>query len=640
MKKMLSLVIFAAMVLFSCQLQPKENTFSMNGAVQKGPFQLGSTVTIQEVDKKLNPTGRMYYTTTKDDFGSFNLANKFSSQFVEVTSEGFYFDECANNTASAKISLRSYGDLSLNTPLNLNILTTIAHGRIKTLVDNGKDFAQACNQAESELLAVLGFSGVPGLHFYEFSLESGGNDAALLLAVSATCQKGRSVAQLSQFIADLAQDFQDDGNISNSSLITQIRTGASALNVTTIINNLKSHYVNRGKTIDVPDFSNYRNILMIAGGVIGKPVFSLESGTYIEEKAITITAPAGAEIRYTIDGSTPTANSILYTNPVIIRMNSDVTLKAVSILNNVVSSVTQARYIIKEGRCAADYFITTPGKYIEYEYTGYDRVSDPKQYSGKLFAVVQKGNESNPYNISININRIDKYCYAYITASSNGYVLKGASIGGPPYFAWYLYQLQRLPENIILNEQYVSDKSITYNPSYLSSWRNFSDLIQIDFDSTSIVSGKGTNLDDELRGTGKFIYARGIGLVYFEIIHTASSTNPLNKKDIFEYSNHGDAPLVTFTGTYTSLGLPAIGHMVAPASVLTAIPSESYSTINTDSTFEFKQYAVPGSYFMLSKIVPSPESYHNFRVLIPASPSIINMGEIGAIPDWGVATVY
>ena len=645
MKKLFSLIFLAAVILCSCQFPSNETTYSMDGAIQKGPFQLGSGVTIQEVDKNLDPTGRMYTTTTKDDLGSFSLASKFSSQYVEVTSKGFYFNECTNSTASAEISLRSYGDLSLNKPLNLNVLTTIAHSRIKILVDSGKEFAEARNQAESELLELLGFSAVSNLHFYEFSLASEGNDAALLLAVSATLQQGRSVAQLSQFIADLEQDFADDGTISNSELITKLRTSAAALNVSAIMNNIRTHYQSRGKTLEVPDFTSYRNILMIAGSVIGKPVFSLVQGTYIEEQAVTITAPAGAEIRYTIDESTPTIDSALYLNPVPISMNSNITLKAVSVLNGVVSSVTSARYIVKEGRYGADYFMTTPGKYIEYDFSGYSSVSDSIPVLCKAYSVFQKGNGDNPYNISLSLN-INKTCYAFISASSNGYIFgsdRGASLGATPYLAWEYHRLQLLPEKIIFNQQFASDTSITYTPAHLSSWKSFSDIIQIDFDSTSFVSGFSTSVDNELRGTGKLIYAKGIGLIYFEITHSGAGTNPIGKKEILEYANQGDAPEVTFTGTYNYSGLAAIGHTVGPVGaigMLNLIPPESYTTLESDDSFEFKQYALPGSYVTFFKLGLSSADRHGFRVCIPSSPTVVNLGEIGAIPDWGLATVY
>ena len=60
------------------------------------------------------------------------------------------------------------------------------------------------------------------------------------------------------------------------------------------------------------------------------PTFDLEPGTYAEEKALTITAPEGTEIRYTLDGSEPEGeDALIYTEPV--RLNEGVTVKAVAV---------------------------------------------------------------------------------------------------------------------------------------------------------------------------------------------------------------------------------------------------------------------------------------------------------------------
>lgn len=60
------------------------------------------------------------------------------------------------------------------------------------------------------------------------------------------------------------------------------------------------------------------------------PAFDLEEGTYAEEQTLTITAPEGAEIYYTLDGSEPREdNSQLYEEPLV--LSEGVTLTAVAI---------------------------------------------------------------------------------------------------------------------------------------------------------------------------------------------------------------------------------------------------------------------------------------------------------------------
>lgn len=53
------------------------------------------------------------------------------------------------------------------------------------------------------------------------------------------------------------------------------------------------------------------------------PIFSAESGFYEEPFSLSLSAPQGQEIYYTLDGSEPTTESALYTEPIAIRDNSD-----------------------------------------------------------------------------------------------------------------------------------------------------------------------------------------------------------------------------------------------------------------------------------------------------------------------------
>jgi hypothetical protein len=61
------------------------------------------------------------------------------------------------------------------------------------------------------------------------------------------------------------------------------------------------------------------------------PVFDLEEGTYCQEQILTVTAPEGAQIFYTLDGSEPQEdNSQLYEEP--IRLSEGVTVTAVALI--------------------------------------------------------------------------------------------------------------------------------------------------------------------------------------------------------------------------------------------------------------------------------------------------------------------
>ena len=74
------------------------------------------------------------------------------------------------------------------------------------------------------------------------------------------------------------------------------------------------------------------------------PTFSPAGGSYLDAQNVTISAVDGAEIRYTLDGTTPTSTSSLYNGA--IAVNSTTTIKAIAIKDAVSSNVATATYTI------------------------------------------------------------------------------------------------------------------------------------------------------------------------------------------------------------------------------------------------------------------------------------------------------
>ncbi|MEV4150146.1 chitobiase/beta-hexosaminidase C-terminal domain-containing protein [Amycolatopsis sp. NPDC049691] len=99
-------------------------------------------------------------------------------------------------------------------------------------------------------------------------------------------------------------------------------------------------YEKSGPQYDTPHFS-----YTVGGGTttVAAPTFSPPGGTYAGAQTVTISsATAGATIRYTVDGSTPTASSTLYSGPISVpnsRTVNAIALKSGS-ANSPVSSAT------------------------------------------------------------------------------------------------------------------------------------------------------------------------------------------------------------------------------------------------------------------------------------------------------------
>lgn len=82
--------------------------------------------------------------------------------------------------------------------------------------------------------------------------------------------------------------------------------------------------------------------------LVEAPTFSLEAGTYPEAVEVEIAcATEGAEIRYTLDGTTPSAESALYDGTAIMIAETT-TISAIAILGENSSEVSTATYTIAE----------------------------------------------------------------------------------------------------------------------------------------------------------------------------------------------------------------------------------------------------------------------------------------------------
>lgn len=79
---------------------------------------------------------------------------------------------------------------------------------------------------------------------------------------------------------------------------------------------------------------------------VAKPVISGVT-PFTDSTEVTITAAAGAEIRYTTDGSAPTAASTLYS--AAFTLTTDTTVKAIAIVDGVESQVAEKRFSVDTG---------------------------------------------------------------------------------------------------------------------------------------------------------------------------------------------------------------------------------------------------------------------------------------------------
>ena len=93
---------------------------------------------------------------------------------------------------------------------------------------------------------------------------------------------------------------------------------------------------------------------------------SPETGEYTDSISVSLSCTTdGAEIRYTLDGSTPTTESTLYSEPLMFDTVGIYHVKAAAIVDELVLEVIEATYSIVVETPAAPTFTPSPGTYFQ-----------------------------------------------------------------------------------------------------------------------------------------------------------------------------------------------------------------------------------------------------------------------------------
>src|SRR4030042_5946269 len=129
MKKISSFIfIIFLLAILSCEKEKKESkkNYEIKGFAQKGPFKSGTNITVLELKNTLQPTGLNFYSTVSDNMGSFLLPDvELSSHYVELMADGYYFNDNWGMTTDEKLLLKAVADVSIDSEVNINILTHI-----------------------------------------------------------------------------------------------------------------------------------------------------------------------------------------------------------------------------------------------------------------------------------------------------------------------------------------------------------------------------------------------------------------------------------------------------------------------------------------------------------------------------------
>lgn len=235
----------------------------LSGAVEKGPFVLGSAVSVSPVSATGNPTGSVFNTQTVNDLGEFSLEISYLGN-VALQGEGFYYNEILGRLSTAPITLRGYYEVTADGTQTayLNLLTHLTSERTRSLMAGGLDLPTAIAQAEDELVVALGIGPVdfdPASRATDMNILGGDTDAnAYLLAVSAILAQAAALtegpidAELQELVNKVALDLGEDGALS-STLIADLVAAERAIDPAAVMSALRARLDDLGSSATVPD---------------------------------------------------------------------------------------------------------------------------------------------------------------------------------------------------------------------------------------------------------------------------------------------------------------------------------------------------------------------------------------------------
>ncbi len=231
---------------------------TLAGAVHKGPFVLGSSVTVQPLDTNANPTGQSFTTQTTNDKGEFSVDFSASGQ-VQLTGSGFYYNEITGALSGAPITLQAFYVIANGGAQQafVNLITHLTFLRVRKLVKGGQAYASATTQAESELRTQLAITlanfdpGAPGI---SMNLLGGDTpaDEYLLAASAVLVQAAGGDAQLQELTNTMATALEPVGTLPTATK-DKIKAALVALNTKTVKANLAKRLQDLGSNAAVPD---------------------------------------------------------------------------------------------------------------------------------------------------------------------------------------------------------------------------------------------------------------------------------------------------------------------------------------------------------------------------------------------------
>jgi hypothetical protein len=174
---------------------PSGNARLVSATAEKGPFVIGSSVTVNRLDSQARPIASTLTTETEDNLGNFSFS--IDPGPVSISVDGFHFNEITGGLAQGRLTLRAIYEVqdTQSQRAHVNILTHLIHLRVEALVQAGSSIPDAVQTAQTELVDQLSpffgpFSPDNFTNYSVYASDSTSSDgAAYMLADSQQPQR-------------------------------------------------------------------------------------------------------------------------------------------------------------------------------------------------------------------------------------------------------------------------------------------------------------------------------------------------------------------------------------------------------------------------------------------------------------------
>ncbi|EKQ3523515.1 hypothetical protein P4455_001142 [Vibrio parahaemolyticus] len=275
--------------------------YQFGGAVQKGPLQPGSVVTINELNQDFQPTGRSYTTQIEDYEGNYSAKERFSTPYAELVAHGYYYNELTNH-ADEQMSMSAFVDMNATTQVNFNVATAAMKQSVMAQVQAGTEFTEAVDKATSDLLKLYSYDPeqwANEINFYNVNLSNAGDTSTVLLVISASTltMATDNGLTLEQQIEKIGQVLLAPKSIQFAEMKQALTQYSLALYKTAAYENTQKYYADNGLDFDIPHVDYFIDI--DGDGVLPNkdlPVFAYTAGVSLAatEESIGQEVPAGA----------------------------------------------------------------------------------------------------------------------------------------------------------------------------------------------------------------------------------------------------------------------------------------------------------------------------------------------------------